>query len=116
MFGREERIVLEEAHMPAEVLTYVLGVLVLVIAFVMGAIGLMGVFGAVRFAGCLHCTRLTLRAADSQAICRRCRRLLREIDVLPGATPTRVAALPVGRHRLHVHLPVPHVGFPHSGS
>lgn len=102
--------------MPAEVLTYVLGVLVLVIAFAMGAIGLMGVFGAVRFAGCPYCSRLTLRAADSEAICHRCRRLLREIDMLPGETPDKMAALLAHRHRLHLHLPVPHLGFPHSGS
>lgn len=59
--------------MPAEIVACVLGVLALILAGVMDAVGVMGIAGAVRFTNCRLCSRWTLASEHSDAMCLRCR-------------------------------------------
>lgn len=59
--------------MPAEVVACVLGVIALVLAGVMEAVGVMGIAGAVRFAGCRRCARWTMGSVTGEPVCHKCR-------------------------------------------
>jgi hypothetical protein len=61
--------------MSAEIVLYVLGGLTLVGVLVMDALGVLGVFGALRFTSCSQCDRWTVHSLKAtEFICHRCRR------------------------------------------
>lgn len=73
--------------MPAEILLFVLGGVSLIVVLLMDALGVLGVFGALRFTGCARCDRWTVHSLKAtELVCHRCRRR---------------AAAPVGAHHLH---------------
>lgn len=64
--------------MPAEIAAVVLGGLALILVFVMDAVGVMGIAGALKFAACEQCKKWTVHSPHAEKfICRRCRRLER---------------------------------------
>jgi len=95
--------------MSVEVVACVIGAVALILAGVMEAVGVMGIFGALRFDNCRRCSRLTIRSGGGEAICRRCRRRDHaQHERLPGAR--------LARPRLAwPHVMRPHLGRPHFG-
>jgi hypothetical protein len=72
--------------MSAEIVLYVLGGLTLVVVLVMEALGVLGVFGALRFTSCSQCDRWTVHSLKAtELICHRCRR--HERDDAPIGAP-----------------------------
>jgi len=77
--------------MSAEIAACVLGGLALVLVFVMDAVGVMGITGALKFAACEQCQKWTVHSPRAERlICRHCRHLERaQPEVATG-------------HRLHL--------------
>lgn len=61
--------------MPADIMLFVLGGATLIVVLLMDALGVLGVFGALRFTACARCERWTVHGLKAkELICHRCRR------------------------------------------
>ncbi len=61
--------------MSAEIVLFIAGGVSLVIVLLMDALGVLGVFGALRFTACAQCDRWTVHTLKAtQLVCHRCRR------------------------------------------
>jgi hypothetical protein len=75
--------------MSAEIVLFVLGGVTLVGVLAMDALGVLGVFGALRFTSCSQCDRWTVHGLKAtELVCHRCRRRERQ-SVLIGAHHAR---------------------------
>ncbi len=75
--------------MPAEIVLFVLGGVTVLAVFAMEALGVLGVFGALRFTACADCDRWTVHGPKATRLtCHRCRRHDRQLAA-------------VGAHHLH---------------